>query len=112
MPTFPNYAKIRWRSEQSGLRNLHIILKLANGMWLVSDEFTGPSRDWKICEFNIADIKWYRLDINTVTEERQVSNPDLTKVDEIGFTDLMTGGSSPASSRVDWIEVDGFPVKR
>ncbi len=38
--------------------------------------------------------------------------PDLSKVDEIGFTDLMTGGQSVACSRVDWIEVDGRPVKR
>lgn len=106
------FAKIRWRSEQSGLRNLHIIIKLANGTWLVSDEFTGPSKDWKISEFNITDIKWYALDIQTVIEGRQIPNPDLTKVDEIGFTDLMTGGNSPASSRVDWIEVDGFAVKR
>jgi hypothetical protein len=106
------YARIRWRSEQSGLRNLHIILKLANGTWLVSDEFTGRSKDWKISEFNVADIKWFTLDITTVIEGRAMINPDLTKVDEIGFTDLMTGGNSPASSRLDWIEVDGFPVKR
>ncbi len=107
-----SYGKIRWRSEQSGLRNLHIILKLANGNWLVSDQYAGPSRDWRITEFIISDIKWYALDINNVIEGRQIANPDLTKVDEIGFTDLMTGGSSPASSRLDWIEVDGKPVAR
>ena len=106
------FAKIRWRSEQSGLRNLHVILKLADGSWLISDQFTGPSKDWKISEFNIADMKWYVLDIKTVIEGRQIANPDLTKVDEIGFTDLMTGGNSPASSRLDWIEVDGKPVNR
>jgi len=33
-------------------------------------------------------------------------------VDEIGWTDLMTGGGTPASSRVDWFEVYGWPVKR
>jgi hypothetical protein len=33
-----------------------------------------------------------------------VSKPDLSKVDEVGWTDLMIGGSTPASSRVDWIE--------
>lgn len=106
------YAKIRWRSEQSGLRTLYIILKLANGTWLVGDQGTGPSKDWKISEFNISDIKWYALDIKAMHEERLVANPDLTKVDEIGFTDLMVGGGSNACSRLDWIEVDGKPVKR
>ncbi|MCF6297640.1 MAG: hypothetical protein L3J08_06605, partial [Flavobacteriaceae bacterium] len=34
-------AKIRWRSKQSGFRQLHIILKLADGTWLISDDFDG-----------------------------------------------------------------------
>lgn len=106
------YAKIRWRSKQAGLRNLYIVLKLANGNWLISDQCAGPSTDWRIFEFNLSEIKWYALDIRTVIEGRPVLNPDLSKVDEIGFTDLMTGGGSNACSRLDWIEVDGNPVKR
>ena len=105
-------AKIRWRSEQAGFRNLYIILKLADGKWIIGDQFAGPSKDWKISEFNIADIRWYSLDIKNVIEGRQVLNPDLSKVDEIGFTDLMTGGGSNACSRLDWIEVDAKPVRR
>jgi hypothetical protein len=34
------------------------------------------------------------------------------KVDEIGWTELAPGGNTPSSSRVDWIEVFGKPVKR
>jgi hypothetical protein len=33
-------------------------------------------------------------------------------VDEIGFTDLMTGGASDACSRLDWIEVYGKSIDR
>jgi hypothetical protein len=107
-----SFGKIRWRSEQAGLRNLYIILKLADGKWLISDQFAGPSKDWKISEFNIAEINWRILDIKKVIEGRAVPNPDLSKVDEIGFTDLMTGGGSNACSRLDWIEVDAKPVNR
>ena len=39
-------------------------------------------------------------------------DPDLSRVDEIGFTDLMHGGGSPACSRLDWIEVWGKAVPR
>ncbi len=106
------YAKIDWRAKQSGFRSLHIILKLADGTWLVSDQSDDQSKDWRIHEFNIADIKWYKLDIKTVTEGDEVSNPDLSKVDEIGFTDLMKGGQSVACSRLDWIEVYGKSVDR
>ncbi len=106
------YAKIRWRSKQSGFRQMHIILKLADGTWLVSDESDGSSKDWRIREFNIMDIHWYILSVKDVYEGKPVINPDLTRVDEIGVTDLMPGGQSDACSRLDWIEVYGFPVHR
>jgi hypothetical protein len=73
----------------------------------VSDVSDGPSKDWRIKEFNIQDIAWYKLDIDRVTEIGPVSNPDLSNVEEIGFTDLMPGGKSASCSRLDWIEVDG-----
>jgi hypothetical protein len=106
------YAKIIWRSKQSGTRCLHILLKLADGTWLVSSQGEDLSKDWRIREFNIMDLSWYTLNIKTVIEVKPVSNPDLSRVDEIGFTDLMTGGLSDACSRLDWIEVYGKPVKR
>lgn len=106
------HARIRWRSEQSGFRRLHIILKLANGSWLVGDESDGASGDWRVREFKIQDLRWRVLKIRDVVEGALVEHPDLSRVDEIGFTDLMPGGNSDASSRVDWIEVYGRPVPR
>lgn len=105
-------AKIRWRAKQIGFRELRVILKLAGGTWLVSDASDGASADWRIREFNVADIRWRSLDIETVVEGGWVDNPDLSRVVEVGFTDLMRGGQSQACSRLDWIEVDGVPVKR
>ena len=72
-----------------------------------SAQSDGPSEDWRVDEFNIADIHWRKLDIETIVENAWADKPDLTHVEEIGFTDLMRGGGSPASSRVDWIEVYG-----
>lgn len=106
------FAKIRWRTKQAGYRELRIALKLADGTWLVSDQSDGPSKDWRIKEFNIQDIRWRRLDIKRIAEVGAVNNPDLSNVEEIGFTDLMPGGQSASCSRLDWIEVDGKPVKR
>jgi hypothetical protein len=57
------------------------------------------------------DINWYSLNIERIFEGKPVENPDLSRVEEIGFTDLMTGGMSTACSRLDWIEVYGKPVK-
>ncbi len=105
-------AKIRWRSKQAGFRELRIILRLADGEWLVSDASEPESADWSVREFNIQDIHWRKLNIETVVEANWVDKPDLSRVDEIGFTDLMRGGESISCSRLDWIEVDGKPVKR
>lgn len=106
------YAKIQWRSKQAGLRCLHLVLKLADGTWLVSSEGDCISKDWRITEFNLMDLNWYTLNIKSVIEVRPVKDPDLSKVDEIGFTDLMPGGGSDACSRLDWIEVYGKTVSR
>ena len=106
------FAKIRWRSKQAGLRDLRIALKLADGTWLVSNVSDGPSIDWRICEFNLQEITWHKLDIERIVETGPAENPDLSNVEEIGFTDLMPGGQSSACSRLDWIEVDGKKVKR
>ena len=105
-------AKIRWRTKQAGFRLLRIIVKLAGGGWLVSDQSDGPSLDWRVREFNISDIRWRRLDIENVVEDRWEDNPDLSRVEEVGWTDLMRGGQSQACSRLDWIEVYGKPVAR
>jgi len=106
------YSKILWRSRQAGLRQLRIALKKADGTWLVSDQFDDATKDWRIKEFNLQDINWYKLDIGTVVEKGPVNDPDLSNIEEIGFTDLMPGGQSASCSRLDWIEVYGRPVKR
>ncbi len=100
-------AKIRWRTKQTGFHQLRIILKLADGNWLIGDQSDGPSEDWRVREFNLSDIRWRKLDIAKVVEGAWVDRPNLAKVSEIGWTDLMAGGGTPASSRVDWVEVYG-----
>lgn len=105
-------AKIRWRTKQSGFRELHVILKLSNGAWLVSDQADGESLDWRVWESKVATLRWRRLDINAIVEGAKVERPDLSRVDEIGWTDLMPGGGSAACSRLDWIEVYASPVER
>jgi len=98
-------SKIVWRSKQAGFRQLRVILNLTDGSWLVGDVTDGPSVDWRLHAFNIADIRWRSLDIEKVVEGKWVDGPDLSQVVKIGWTDLMPGGGSNACSRLDWIEV-------
>ncbi|MCK5277810.1 MAG: hypothetical protein KAK04_04715, partial [Cyclobacteriaceae bacterium] len=76
-----SFAKIKWRTKQAGFHNLRIILKLADGRWLVSDQYDGPAVDWRISEFNISDINWWLLDIETIKEIKPITGDqiDLSK---------------------------------
>jgi hypothetical protein len=109
-------ATIRWRTKISGFHQLHPILKLADGTWLVGDHATAYSMDWVESQIQVADVRWRNLNIADVVEARGdkwVENPNLSRVEEIGFTELMRGGGHGASgSRIDWIEVYGKPVPR
>jgi hypothetical protein len=108
-------ARIRWQTKVSGFHKVRPIVKLADGTWLVGDEADGSPLDWHDSDFSIAEVRWLKLDINkVVTRGNWVEHPDLSKVDEIGFTDLMpSSGHGPGGwSDVAWFEVYGKPVKR
>jgi len=111
-------ARMRWRTRQSGFHILHPIVKLADGTWLIGDHGDGYTTDWIVSEFSLYDVRWRHLDIEQVIEDKPdavwTDHPDLSKVEEIGFTDLMKGSGhgGAGSSRVDWIEVYGKAVPR
>jgi hypothetical protein len=74
-------------------------------------------------EFPIATIRWVKLDparVVTVSSpgnannEIWVQNPDLSKVDEVGFADLMpaSGHGTGGYIHLGSIEVFGRPVPR
>jgi hypothetical protein len=108
-------ARIRWQTKVSGFHQVHPIVKLADGTWLVGDHADGSPLDWHDSDFSIAEVRWIKLDVDKVlTKGNWVEHPDLSKVDEIGFTDLLPGsGHGPGGwSDVAWFEVYGKPVKR
>jgi hypothetical protein len=111
-------ATIKWRTRVSGFHCLRPVLKLASGQWLVGDKCTqGPQTSWAEQEIQLVDVRWRNLNIDEVVEARDgywVDFPDLSRVEEIGFTDLMRGAGhgSGGGSRLDWIEVHGKPVPR
>lgn len=108
-------ARIKWITKVSGFHQVRPIVKLADGTWLVGDHADGSTVDWLTSEFSLADVRWLRLDINNVfTKGNFIEKPDLTKVDEIGFADLMPGSGHGAGGWVDVAAVDVFgkPVKR
>ena len=108
-------ARIRWVTKVSGLHKIHPAIKLANGTWLVGDYADGSTVDWHESEFSIEQVRWLRIDSNKVLAHGNfVEKPDLSKVDEIGFADLIPGsGHGPGGwADVASIEVYGKSVPR
>lgn len=108
-------AKIRWVVRTSGFHQAWPIVRLADGTWLVGDRPSGLQTDFNENEITPSDLHWLKLDIvRVVTVGTWIDHPDLTKVDAVGFADLMPGSGHGAGGyiNVGRIDVYGSPVKR
>ncbi|MEO8306638.1 MAG: hypothetical protein ABI616_01190 [Pseudomonadota bacterium] len=108
-------ARIRLNTKMSGYHQIRPIVKLADGTWLVGDQTTGGTRDWLLSELFFADLRWTKLDIARVVATGPVLDKvDLTRVEAIGFADLMPGsGHGPGGwSDVAQVEVYAKSISR
>ncbi|HEY6457027.1 MAG TPA: hypothetical protein VIY90_17265 [Steroidobacteraceae bacterium] len=108
-------ARIRWTTKMSGYHQIRPIIRLADGTWLAGDRSDGSPRDWLVSEISFADLQWMKLDIaRAVTTGTPLEHVDLSKVDQIGFVDLMPGsGHGPGGwADVGQIEVFAKAVPR
>ncbi len=111
-------AKIRWRVRMRGFNALRPVVKLVDGTILAGDFSEPASTYWREDEIYFVDIpRWRVLDEAQIvgsTDSAWRTNVDLSKVDEIGFTDLARGAGrgTGGSSGVDWMEVYGGSVRR
>jgi hypothetical protein len=112
-------ARIRWVTRTSGFHVVRPVVKLADGTWLVGDYGEGShssnSTLFLESELSVASIRWLTLDITRVVTRGQTwAKPDLSRVDEIGFADLLPGSGHGWGGFVNVarIEVYGRPVPR
>jgi len=102
-------SRIRVNTKMSGLHRVYPIVKLANGDWYMADKAAGAStKDWVVEDIPFSDVRWYKLDIaNVVTKGNPVDKIDLSKVDEIGFADIIpASGHGPGG----WFDVGQIEV--
>ncbi len=101
-------ARLRWTTKMSGYHQIRPVVKLADGTWLVGDRAEGSARDWLVSEIAVADLHWMKLDITrAVATGTTLEHVDLSRVDQIGFVDLMPGsGHGPGG----WSDLAQFEV--
>ena len=112
-------ARIRWVTRTSGFHVVRPVVKLADGTWLVGDSADGAhssnSTLFLESEIALANVRWLALDITrVVTRGQSWEKPDLTRVDEVGFADLLPGSGHGWGGFVNVarIEVYGRAVPR
>ena len=118
-------TRMRWRTRTENLHVLHPVVKLADGKLLVgSQTFESPQRrmtgpqgytgNFVVSEVTFGDQRWFELDPDKAVVKLEVDHPDLSRVDEIGYVDLMPGGGhgTAGCTNVSWIEVYATAHKR
>jgi hypothetical protein len=107
-------ARIRWTTRASDLHAVRPVLKLADGSMIVGNhtdvtpiEFFQTEPSMLQSEIAIGAVRWFRLDPEKVASMKPFEDPDLSKVDEVGFADLMAGGGHGSAG---WINVGRFEV--
>ena len=121
-------GRVRLKTRNSGYRFLHVVIRTADGRYFVSEEGSGESSAWIETDYVLSDLHWRNLlmtDTPTNASNRRPpdpkrvpivatskATPDLSRVDEVGFSDLMPGGWIPSTSRVNAFWLYGKAVPR
>ena len=108
-------ARIKMVTKVSGFHKVNPIVKLADGTTLIGDKAEGSTVDWLESDIAVSELRWRKLDLErVVTVGDWVNSPNLSKIDEIGFVDLIPGSGHGQGgwSDVAKIEVYAKPVKR
>lgn len=100
------------RTRQSGDAELRLILGLDDGRWLLSDRSIRASASWVEHAWHFAGVRWQSLDLRGVIGGASVSDPDLARVDAIGFADLMLQPPTGSCVRIEFLEVHAAAVAR
>lgn len=103
---------VRWRAMQSGNRKMCLVVALADGTWLISEQGDNRAGPWHEFEIRLVEASWHRLDIDLVERRGPARNVDLSRVSAVGVSDLQAGGGPNHCSRLDWMEVLGRTVPR
>jgi hypothetical protein len=107
-------ARLRWITRTQSLHVIHPVVKLADGTLLAGSLTESTDGDFLESEVAFGNQRWYKLDPQQLVTTIEVKNPDLSRVDEIGFVDLMpSGGKGFAGwSNVSVVELYAKPTPR
>ena len=116
-----NLANVRWYVKTSGFHEVRPVIVLPDGTMLVADLPFSSVPMLTESEFSLQGLRWLKLDKDRIVtlgrnpalaNEIWMPDPDLSKIDEIGFVDLMpsSGHGTGGYIQLGPIEVFGKSV--
>lgn len=110
-------ARLRWMIRTNGLHELHPVVRLADGTLIVGSQRFSTEGEFLEEEVDFGpqlNPHWFHLDPDKAVVGSEVMHPDLSRVDEVGFVDLMPGGGHgfAGSTNVSDIQLYATAVPR
>jgi hypothetical protein len=114
-------ANMTFTTIVSGFHRVRPIIRPADGTLLIGDQAEGSVADYHQYTISFSDCRWLRLDpVRGVTLGGTWVVPDLSKVDEVGYFDVISGSGlwteglavekQPAPPAGGWIAVSAFEL--
>jgi hypothetical protein len=107
-------ARMRAIVRTLALHTIHPAVKLADGTYLAGSRNFDTEGEYIQEEVRFGGMRWHKLDPQKVVTTVEVMNPDLAKVDEVGFVDLAPGGGHGIAGafNVSTLDMYAKPVPR
>jgi hypothetical protein len=107
-------ARLRAIVRTMSLHVVYPVVKLADGSFLAGSRGVNTEGDFLQTEVAFGGLRWFKLDPEKVATTVEVKNPDLARVDEIGFADLSPGSGHGVSGafNLSTVELYAKPVPR
>jgi len=90
-------ARLRAVVRTMSLHVLYPAVRLSDGGYLAGSRRVDTEGEFLQTETAFGGMRWFKLDPQKVVTTTEVKNPDLSKVDEVGFVDLSPGGGHGVS---------------
>ena len=101
-------ARLRATVRTMGLHVIYPVVRLADGSYIAGSRGANTEGDFLEVEIAFNGMRWHKFDPATATTSAEVKNPDLSKVDEIGFVDLAPGGGHGVSGAFNLSTIELF----
>ncbi len=100
-------ARMRAIVRTNSLHSIHPIVKLPDGTMIAGTRRIDTGGEYLSTEVSFTGLKWFKVDPVKVVTTVEVKNPDLSRVDEVGFVDLSPGGGHGSAG---WFNLSAFEL--